>query len=950
MNGIGSGKKLLLTLVFLTVLVSPAAAEWNLTVSDHTNTGDDSIFFSEGQKSIIFVELTDEQGDPILPSDITDASDVIYTYNKSDGSSENMTHFSGAYWYAEFEADQSKHGISGNKAEILFEAQGNRNPNTGTDSGGWQNDTAAVTVGNYTVELQDEIPSKVVPGNEVNMSVNVTMRGSSENVNDSDVDAFFKNSSESQHGVDFTYNETEKLYSASVPVPESYESEYMMSIIAQNRSKNYENSYGATTTFIETVRELKGKVQDLRNIQGCETVESGQDIQAAECEPGATFEAVYNVTGAEADNVTVSGYRRNISSNELENYFEKTMDQNQEGLYTSEVEIPDINTSAYDKETTIKFNVTRNDRNHVDVFPVDYTPLEVIHTGTRSTVQGQAYDLSIQTVKPKSLTPWSESRIETVEVNVTDSEANTFGSYNLSNLTFDDQEMAFEEEIMIPEQASTGRWNLDIRASDIYGEVREADSGFSVSSSEQTFAVNDTVFEKEEEGYEEFNMTVENLVGSEITLNTNVSEGLGDQVNISESLSISDPVENVTVAVNLSAFEAVEGHVNFTDAETGYNRTVDLGIDVRSCQFSAGDVCSLTGKWVNVTADSRGNYTEEVIFQNNAEDGNATNLTTEVSGNISDLVEVRDLYTVEDELPVQINYTVDEAGNYTGNIEFEPDNSSSSLVFNTSLETTFEQNDEKGLVTASNLDLGTVPSETDRVQELDIQNNGNIEVQNVEASSSEFSTGLNVSDLNISGGDTETVGLEFENITTEEGQVNISGNTSEGLVSSVISVNASTVENYSAKTSELESRIEDLRPVRGSNLTRTLSEVSDSVEDIEQNWSEGNYMTAKNLYQEGQNRLDWVSNQDNSDDGSDDDQEQDDPPSNEGGTGESDDPDSGGSENSGTGSNQENSDGGLPIIPIVIFLVVLGIAGFVFYESYIPEEGDPLYGILGDEE
>jgi hypothetical protein len=33
-----------------------------------------------------------------------------------------------------------------------------------------------------------------------------------------------------------------------------------------------------------------------------------------------------------------------------------------------------------------------------------------------------------------------------------------------------------------------------------------------------------------------------------------------------------------------------------------------------------------------------------------------------------------------------------------------------------------------------------------------------------------------------------------------------------------------------------------------------------------------------------------------------------------------------------------------------VLLVVLGIAGFVFYESYIPEEGDPLYGILGDGE
>lgn len=957
MNGISSGRKLLLVLVFATIFVSPAVAEWDITVSDHTNNDGSSIYFSEGQNSIVFVELRDGGGDPILPSDLSDSSVVNYTYNKTDGVDQSLSHFNGAFWYAEFETDQTKHGFSEERAEILFEAAGDRVVDDGRDSGGLQNVTGVVEVGYYTVELENEPPSTVVPGNTLNMSVNVSMRGSSENINDSNVYVYFKNNSGTQFRVDFTYNETTKLYeNESVTVPDNYDSRYMMGFVAKDRSKDFVNPHGSTSRLIETAPDLTGKVQQMTNIEGCDTDMGDDSSYAAECEPGATLETSYNVTEAEADNVTVSAFRENSSSDEQERYFETTMEQGQEGLYSSEIDIPDINTSAYDNEVTLNFNVTRGDRNHVDVKKISYSALEALHTGTRTAVQDQAYDISIQTVKPNSLTPWSESRIETLEVNVTDADGDRFGNYNLSNLTFDEQSMAFENEIMIPEQAATGRWNMDIEASDIYGDVRSTASGFSVSSSEQTFNINDTTFVKEQEGVEDFNLTAQNLVGGDVTLDTNVSESLDDQINVSDQVVISDDRENITVTVNLTAFESVNGHVNFTDTDTGYNQSVGLSIDARTCQFSAGDVCSLSEKWVNVTADSRGNYTEEVLVQNNASDGNATNLTTEVTGNISDLVEVEDLYTVEDELPVQINYSVDEAGNYTGALEFEPDNSSSALVYNTTLETTFEQDDEKGLVTASNIDLGVIPSGTNVTQELEIQNNGNIEIKNLEAVSSDFEVGLNVSDLNVSGGDTELTGLEFTEVSTEEGDVNISGNTSEGTVSSVINVNASTVENYSARTSELENRIEDLRPVRGSNLTRTLEEVSASIEDIEQNWTEGNYTVARNLFQEGDRRLEYVSNQDTtgggSDDGGDDSDTggSDDPDSETGGSDEGDTDTGGGDQSDPDGSQQSNDGGGLPIIPIVVVILVLGIAGFVFYESYIPEEGDPLYGVLGDGE
>lgn len=52
-----------------------------------------------------------------------------------------------------------------------------------------------------------------------------------------------------------------------------------------------------------------------------------------------------------------------------------------------------------------------------------------------------------------------------------------------------------------------------------------------------------------------------------------------------------------------------------------------------------------------------------------------------------------------------------------------------------------------------------------------------------------------------------------------------------------------------------------------------------------------------------------------------------------------------GQDNQG-GSDSENNGGG-SIILVILLVVVLLLIGFVVYSSYIPEEGDPLYDVLG---
>jgi hypothetical protein len=50
----------------------------------------------------------------------------------------------------------------------------------------------------------------------------------------------------------------------------------------------------------------------------------------------------------------------------------------------------------------------------------------------------------------------------------------------------------------------------------------------------------------------------------------------------------------------------------------------------------------------------------------------------------------------------------------------------------------------------------------------------------------------------------------------------------------------------------------------------------------------------------------------------------------------------------GTGGSGETSGGGFPVLLIAGLIFLLIAVGFVFYTSYIPEKGDPLYDVLGE--
>lgn len=939
-------KKFLLIALFLTVAVSPTAAEWELTVADHAITDSDSIFTSEGQNSVVLVEVRTERGEPINESSVTDSSEFLYTYNSSQGTSMDLQHYHGAYWYAEFQADQTKHGMASNNAEILFEAQGDRDTNDGINSNGWQEASQLLKIGNYTVDIVEGPGSEVVPGERINMTVNVSLRNTGENVNNSDVYAFFRNGSWSQEGnIDFTYNDTTKLYDASLIVPGSYSQEYLMRVVANNRSGRnpISNAQGSVSRFVQTPPELDGEIVNFTGLTGCDSASPLASVSAI-CEPGGSVDTKLNVTGAEVDNVTLSAYKQNILSAEDVEVYNTTMESSQ-GLYQAVFEVPEINTSDF-RGFDLEYKLNKGDRTHVIQRSIGYSPLDIRHIGNLGAAQGQAYELSFQTVKPISLSPYGAWEVDNLVANVSDPSGDLFASYNASNLTFNEEEMAYEREVQIPDNAEAGGWSLKITGS-LYAYTVTENSGFSVADSAQTLEINDTTFRKEEEGIDQFNLTVRNLQDSNRTIQVNLSESLQGEVEVNDTFNISAMEKmEIPVTVNLTDYEDVTGQVNITDTKTGFTHTAELTVDVRKCEFRSGTVCSLESEWINMTAENRGLVTADVEFLNTGEE--ATNLTTSVEGNISDLIDLGDRYLLEDNLNVQVNYTVEIAGNYTGSITFNTSNGSE-LVFNTTLQTAFSAVQESGLSTSpKSLDLGAFPSGDTIRESINVQNTGDLDLQNVEASSSEFSVSLNVTDLNVSSDSVRTVDLVFEDITSSEGNVTLTGNTSEGEVTTELSVNGTPVQNYGEMTDEISSRIENLRPVRGSNLTRTLTEVSGSITEIETAWDEGDYIESKNLYQQAQNRLDYVANNKQPTTTGGDDDDEDDPGNTGGDSPDGPDGDTGGGQDNPGTTQQDEGGGGLPIIPIVVVVVVLIVIGFVVYESYIPEEGDPLYGVLGD--
>lgn len=426
-------------------------------------------------------------------------------------------------------------------------------------------------------------------------------------------------------------------------------------------------------------------------------------------------------------------------------------------------------------------------------------------------------------------------------------------------------------------------------------------------------------------------VVVENLLEDENTVDINVTEELE---NITESMDNQVSMEasgNATsdISFNIDELEDTEGEIIFTEVETDISQNVDVSVEAPSCQLRNTQLCVQNVEQLSTTTDQRENTSMELDLLNIGYRDSERQVTTDVSGNISDFISVTNSTSFTDTAQMNVEFSAMRPGNYSGTLSLE----TSDAVLDVPLELSanFEELETGISVTPGEIDLGVVPEGNDKtVENIMIENTGTTVIQNVTFSSSSFTLEQG-SDAGVEEEESRNYTLTFSSLESVDGQVELVAHSDEESVSRTMDVSGSTVPPVTEMKSEISNQVSNLRrQATGSSTMSQLTEIETQMSSIQTSWDKGNYVEAQNKYQTAMSDLSAVEAQIQS--------------SSQGtnGTGQD------GSDPQTPDDSSSGGGGGILIL-LILLIIILG-AGFVLYTSYYPEEGDPLYDVLGDRE
>lgn len=454
-------------------------------------------------------------------------------------------------------------------------------------------------------------------------------------------------------------------------------------------------------------------------------------------------------------------------------------------------------------------------------------------------------------------------------------------------------------------------------------ETRTQGIGFSVQKDEVNL-------DYQRRGEYSKNVTVQNLLETQNTINISVTDELQNVTNLStEQVSMSpNGNDTFTMEFNLTDLESYSGEAVLTETASGIEDTVDIEINGPECSQEAETFCRTGSGDIDVTAEERTNITRTVELLNLAED----NQTVEISenGNITSYTTITEQVNLTDEQTISIKFRPETPGNFSGSIDFTV--SGETVSVNTSLEADLTELETDINVQPSEVSFGAVPSGNDQSIEVMTENTGTLGLENLSVSSEDFSVSAEAPQT-VSSSESSNFSVTLSSLETESGTITVSAQSDQSTVEREISVSASLIPPASEMESELRSQVRDLRSQASATDTlNQLTEVETQISSIQSQWDQGNYQRANEIYNSATSTLNSVETQIESSS-----QNQ-----NGGGTGQQD-------PQQGTGENQSEG-GGMGIIVVLILLILILGAGFVVYTSYYPEEGDPLYDVLGDRE
>ncbi len=865
---------------------------------------------------------------PITGGMFKEGSYYDFFYNKSRGNPRKLKFLPGSdgYWYAEFKpnftsGDMIEYALNGTLEheddDVVAEST--------------QKITEELNIGDLQLKLQNSVKDSYKAGEKINVEVSVENASTDNYVTDSDgsVEVFFANESgKANSGTDLgNYDDQgDFFHNSQVPIPDKTNSTYIMHINASKSTGR--NPHGQLSKVVQTNPSLQGEIS-LSSEEGCTDQDTAQDVQL-KCEQSANVSISYDITSSSANSVDLTTYTFNSTGREKIDQISLNQDSDDQDHFTGSYEIPDLNTSEYDQNSghariEFEFNASNNDVSNLDSTNVSIVHFKFEDRSDPKAFLGEDYHLKLFLSKPYSNEPYNLSRFKNLTVNVTNPSGTTVENFTKSELSYKESTGLTRGTLALESDMETGSYGIEGIAYNKYSESNSLSSGFNVKDIDKTFNITEAEFNVSTLWSQNFTTSIENVVSENKTLT--IDNELPDEIELQNSSIELEPDEEdvIQFQINLTEMEDVSGDLGLEDNETGYSKTVEISTDTAACPETSGKICSQSSSPIDVKISNKSETKDiEVTLLNVGPAQEEIEVESSISGNISSYLEIEGEtnFNISDNKTVELNYSASQRGNYSGSVMFEVDGKN--LEINTTLDAnvTEEENngddesDDTGPVLSanpSNIDLGYLPEgdETDS-ETISLTNNGDEELSGIDSSSNMYTVTATGAD-SVGSNETVDLTLEFESVDFESGDITVTA----GDEDTTVFVTANPVPDYSEMAEEdLRTRLQDLQEQETTTAQdEDLTGVSTNIAEIKSAWDAGNYEEAQTLYNDADTTLQTVSNELESDEDE---------------------------------SDNTNESGGIPIIPIAGGIFALILILFVILTSYVPEEGDPLYGLMGE--
>jgi len=914
----------MLILATFMIVGSAAAAQWEFNVPGEPYNVE---MLSNNTNSIFLTDLETNEGEHLHPDNLgngvlsneTDVQYLIYEIETKDGIvNETLDYHSGLeMWYAEFKPSYT--GMD----NVTFRARGETATGAKPDSQGEVNETFPVQVGDIDVDLLTEIRDPIRSEREKKIDVRTTNTTSDEIVDNPRPDLYFTNGT-FQEAVfeleNFNDDPTEGYnFNAEVQTPSQSNSSYVMRTVADE----YEDYFGSYSEFVNTGPDIKGEFVEINGGDNCDS-----SSFAESCEPETDLDIDFGITAANAEWVNASLYGYNESGEHL--FDEVEMNEvsvgqefvEEEGespkynqMFDGNLTIPDINTSKYEDSLRVDIYAAESDRSYEDTEEIELETYRMEDRSNPTAFKDRAHEIRLRLGKYYSLSPYGLDRFEDIDIELYRGDFNE--SFTMSDLSFNDNDGVISTEVIIPSEEESGTYNIDVETVDKFGEHQEHSSSLTVSEVEASF-------QAEREKHLRYNKTdvyletieLQNLVDQEKAIEPVVEsekEDIEEYVIIEDEDLILEPgeIHELEFGINYSEPIDFDADIVFQDTDIAYNDTTRLNVEGPNCPIWDGRLCTSTEEIETTVNSSEETY--DFNLRNLHSEDIAVNF--EFEGNVSDVVSAEDM-NISDYETGELVTDLSSPDYYTG--EMIANTTNSHLEIPISINSEVEEvdlDDDILRFDPDSLDFGTVPEGETHTETVTVENTGSSAVENISATSDTFD--IDVESFTLEPEETEDVELAIGE--PETGNIDFIAMVAGEEITETLNVQGQTIEDYSQRTDEIQERIDDIRPdVEDPDHDSELTEISGQIDQIISYWEQGDYESSQAEFESAQSSLDTVESQITA-------------PPDDGDT------------------STEPDEGGLPILPVIGVLLLLVIIGaFVFYESYIPEEGDPLYGVLGE--